>query len=68
MIMYPSSQTLNLQERIKQLAERVREEALALPDGDEQREELLLRAQRMAGEAIELVMLSDQAGDRLAAL
>jgi hypothetical protein len=68
MIMYLSSQTLNLQERIKQLAERVREEALALPDGDEQREELLLRAQRMAGEAIELVMLSDRAGDRLAAL
>ena len=67
--MYPSSQNLNLQERIKQLAERVREEALALPDGDEQREELLLRAQRMAGEAnSELVMLSDRAGDRLAAL
>ena len=56
--MHPSSQSLSLQERIKRLAERVREEALALPDGDEQREELLLRAQRMAGEAnSELVML-----------
>jgi hypothetical protein len=66
--MHPSSQNLSLQERIKRLAERVREEALALPDGDEQREELLLRAQRMAGEAnFELVALSDRTGDRVTA-
>jgi hypothetical protein len=67
--MHTSSQTLNLQERIKRLAERVRAEALALPDGDEQREELLLKAQRMTGEAnSELVKLSDRAGNRMAAL
>jgi hypothetical protein len=60
--MYPNSQNLSLQERIKRLAERVREEAMALPDGDDQREELLRKAQRMVAEAT----VSDRAGDRVA--
>ena len=67
--MHPNSQNPSLQERIKRLAERVRREAMALPVGDEQREELLLTAQRTAGDAnSELVMLSDRAGDRGATL
>jgi hypothetical protein len=66
MIMHPSSQTLNLQERIKRLAERVRAEAMALPEGEE-RTELLMKAQAMTGTVSEFAAICDRAGDRAAA-
>ena len=57
-------QNLSLQDRIKRFAERVRADAMALPEGDE-RTGLLLKADRMAGEAgSELVSICDRAGDR----